>query len=202
MSASVQIAVERLGRGPPSAPTRGAGRRLTWSASESGRALRPGHPTRRGFPRSAPADRKDFEATGEVGTLAHEAHAPGRLLLRGNRCHGGEWETELGPLPPDPDRDALYMAAPDDHAVREVAEAANAFRAGEATEFHRGSFLATAGVDPDASAQDFGAVREERRSRRPAAVAPRASATQPRRDKPPRPFRRVVSGGTADGFGS
>jgi pimeloyl-ACP methyl ester carboxylesterase len=45
----------------------------------------------------------------------------------------------------------LYLAAPDDPAVREIAQAGDAFLSGEADELTEREFLANAGIDPEAS---------------------------------------------------
>jgi len=102
MSHQCQIAVERLGSGArPSCSSRRsrAGSDLGAPARASER-LSLVIPTRRGSSREATADRQDFEPTRGVGRLLTYAHAPGRLLLRGTRCHPvGRMGAGAGPAP-------------------------------------------------------------------------------------------------------
>jgi pimeloyl-ACP methyl ester carboxylesterase len=109
-------------------------------------------PTRRGFPRSAPAPRQDFEADSEdVGKLLTK-----RTHLVGF-SYGGLGVTLAAERDPELIRSLtlietpLYLAAPDDPAVREIAKAGDAFLSGEADELTEREFLANAGIDPEAS---------------------------------------------------
>jgi pimeloyl-ACP methyl ester carboxylesterase len=119
-------------------------------------------PTRRGFPRSAPATRQDFEA---------DAEDAGRLLT--NRTHlvgfsyGGLGVTLAALNEPLRVRSLtlietpLYVAAPDDPAVREIAQSGDAFLAGEADELTEREFLSNAGIDPEASSGRTGELIRE-----------------------------------------
>ena len=109
-------------------------------------------PTRRGFPRSAPAPRQDFEA---------DAEDAGRLLTKRTHLvgfsYGGLGITLAAERAPELVRSLtlievpLYLAAPDDPAVRKIASAGDAFLSGEADELTEREFLANAGIDPEAA---------------------------------------------------
>ena len=155
MSASEQqIAVERFGSGPAVLLLHGgAGPELTWER-QMGLAERWSLiiPTRRGFPRSAPAPRQDFEA---------DAEDVRRLLTKRTHLvgfsYGGLGVTLAAEADPQLVRSLtlietpLYLAAPDNPAVREIANAGDAFLSGEADELTEREFLANAGIDPEAS---------------------------------------------------
>jgi pimeloyl-ACP methyl ester carboxylesterase len=154
MSASEQIAVERFGSGPAILFLHGgAGPELTWERQmQLARHWSVIIPIRRGFPRSAPAPRQDFEA---------DAEDVARLLT--NRTHlvgfsyGGLGVTLAAEQEPERVRSLtlietpLYVAAPDDPAVRKIAKAGDAFLSGEADELTEREFLANAGIDPEAA---------------------------------------------------
>jgi pimeloyl-ACP methyl ester carboxylesterase len=154
MSASAQIAVERLGSGPALLLLHGgAGPELTWERQrELAERWSLVIPTRRGFPRSAPAERQDFEA---------DAEDVRRLLTKRTHLvgfsYGGLGATLATVREPELVRSLtlietpLYLVAPNDPAVREIAEAGDAFLSGEADEATERKFLASAGIDPEAS---------------------------------------------------
>jgi pimeloyl-ACP methyl ester carboxylesterase len=164
MSAYEQIAVERFGSGQAVLLLHGgAGPELTWDRQmELAQRWSLIVPTRRGFPRSAPAAHQDFEA---------DAEDVERLLT--NRTHlvgfsyGGLGVTLAAERNPKMVRSLtlieapLYLAAPDDPAVKELARAGDAFLSGEADELTEQAFLATAGIDPDASSGQTGQLIRE-----------------------------------------
>src|SRR5262249_48003237 len=152
MARSTQIAVERLGSGPVLLLLHGgAGPELTWDRQrELAERWSLIIPTRRGFPRSAPAPRQDFEADG--GTV--RAPLTKRTPLVG--CsYGGVGVTLAAQAMPQRVRSLtlieapLYGAAPDDPGVRQIAAAGDAFLSGEADELTEREFLADAGLDPE-----------------------------------------------------
>src|SRR3954469_3324022 len=149
MSASEQIAVERFGSGQAVLLLHGgAGPELTWERQmELANRWSLIIPTRRGFPRSAPAPRQDFEAdTEDVSRLLTK-----RTHLVGF-SYGGLGVTLAAERNPELVRSLtlvetpLYMAEPSDPAVREIEDAGNAFLAGSADESAERKFLATAGI--------------------------------------------------------
>jgi pimeloyl-ACP methyl ester carboxylesterase len=203
MSASPQIAVERLGSGPALLLLHGgAGPELTWERQrELAERWSLVIPTRRGFPRSAPAERQDFEADAEDirRLLTKRTHLVGFSYGGLGVTLAAEWEPELVrslTLIETP----LYMAAPNDPAVREIEDAGNAFLAGDADESTERRFLATAGIDPEASSGQTGhlvseAIEAARGGRSPSEAQPDldaiAAAGIP---------AMVVSGGHNDGI--
>jgi pimeloyl-ACP methyl ester carboxylesterase len=154
MFASEQIAVERFGSGQAVLLLHGgAGPELTWERQmELAERWSLIIPTRRGFPRSAPAPRQDFEA---------DAEDAGRLLTKRTHLvgfsYGGLGITLAAERAPELVRSLtlievpLYLAAPDDPAVRKIARAGDAFLSGEADELTEREFLANAGIDPEAA---------------------------------------------------
>jgi pimeloyl-ACP methyl ester carboxylesterase len=146
--------VLRLGSGPHVVLVHGGvGPELTWERqhplAERWTLL---IPTRRGFPRSAPADRQDFERDAEdlSPMLSEPAHlvgfsygGVGAAILAGEEP-GRVKSLTLIEVP-------LYLVAPDDPAVQEIARSGDAFLAGEADEQSEREFLANAGIDPDAA---------------------------------------------------
>jgi pimeloyl-ACP methyl ester carboxylesterase len=203
MSASAQIAVERLGSGPALLLLHGgAGPELTWEhqvvlAQRWSLVI----PTRRGFPRSVPAPRQDFEADTEDvrGLLTKRTHLVGF-------SYGGLGVTLATEEAPEMVRSLtlieppLYLAAPNDPAVRALAKAGDAFLAGEADELTKREFLTNAGIDPDASSGRTGqlireAIEAARGGRSPSEARPDldaiAAAGMP---------AMVVSGGHHDGI--
>jgi pimeloyl-ACP methyl ester carboxylesterase len=154
MSASEQIAVERFGSGQAILFLHGgAGPELTWERQmELADHWSLTIPTRRGFPRSAPAPRQDFEV---------DAEDVGRLLTKRTHLvgfsYGGLGVTLAAERSPELVRSLtlievpLYAAAPDDPAVREIARAGDAFLSGEADELTEREFLTNAGIDPEAA---------------------------------------------------
>src|SRR3954467_2055759 len=159
-----QIAVDRLGSGPPGLLLHGgAGPEMTW---ERQRQLAERWslivPTRRGFPRSAPAARQDFEA---------DAEDVGRLLTKRTHLvgfsYGGLGATLAAVENPDLVRSLtlieapLYVAAPRNAAVRKIAKAGDDFLSGEADEFTEREFLTNAGIDPEASSGRTGELIRE-----------------------------------------
>jgi pimeloyl-ACP methyl ester carboxylesterase len=164
MSASEQIAVERFGSGPAILLLHGgAGPELTWDRqmqlAERWSLI---IPIRRGFPRSAPAPRQDFEA---------DAEDVSRLLTKRTHLvgfsYGGLGAALAAERSPELVRSLtlietpLYLAAPDDPAVREIARAGDEFLSGEADEYTERAFLANAGIDPDASSGRTGQLIRE-----------------------------------------
>ena len=185
MSASEQqIAVERFGSGPAVLLLHGgAGPELTWER-QMGLAERWSLiiPTRRGFPRSAPAPRQDFEA---------DAEDVRRLLTKRTHLvgfsYGGLGVTLAAEADPQLVRSLtlietpLYLAAPDNPAVREIANAGDAFLSGEADELTEREFLANAGIDPEASSGRTAeliseAIEAARGGRSPSEATPDLSA--------------------------
>jgi pimeloyl-ACP methyl ester carboxylesterase len=164
MPATEQIAVERLGSGPAVMLVHGgAGPELTWERQrELAERWSLVIPTRRGFPRSAPAPRQDFEADAEDvrGLLAKRTHLVGFSYGGLGVTLAAERQTEMVrslTLIETP----LYLAAPDDPAVRAIADAGDAFLAGEADEVTEREFLANAGIDPhSARGQAAALIRE------------------------------------------
>src|SRR4051794_34299555 len=132
-----QIAVDRLGSGPAVLLLHGgAGPELTWERQrELAERWSLIVPTRRGFPRSAPAARQDFEV---------DAEDVGRLLTKRTHLvgfsYGGLGVTLATEREPELVRSLtlietpLYLVAPDDPAVRDIAETGGAFLAEEAEE--------------------------------------------------------------------
>jgi pimeloyl-ACP methyl ester carboxylesterase len=164
MPAPTQISVERLGSGPALLLLHGgAGPELTWDRQrELAERWSLIVPTRRGFPRSAPAARQDFEADAEDvrGLLGKRTHLVGF-------SYGGLGATLAAEREPELVRTLtlieapLWAAAPDDPAVRRIAEAGDAFLSGEADEFTEREFLANAGIDPEAAnGQTANLIRE------------------------------------------
>ena len=164
MSATEQIAVERFGSGPAVLLLHGgAGPELTWERqmqlAERWSLI---IPTRRGFPRSAPASRQDFEADAEDAErlLTKRTHLVGF-------SYGGLGVTLAAEHNPKMVRSLtlievpLYLAAPDDPAVKEIARAGDAFLSGEADELTEREFLTNAGIDPDASTGQTGQLIRE-----------------------------------------
>jgi pimeloyl-ACP methyl ester carboxylesterase len=149
-----QIAVERFGSGQAILLLHGgAGPELTWERQmELAERWSLIIPIRRGFPPSAPAARQDFEA---------DAEDVGRLLTKRTHLvgfsYGGLGVTLAAEQDPKMVRSLtlietpLYLAAPDDPAVREIAKAGDAFLSGEADELTEREFLANAGIDPEGS---------------------------------------------------
>src|SRR3954468_12655396 len=149
-----QIAVDRLGSGPAVLLLHGgAGPELTWERQrELAERWSLIVPTRRGFPRSAPAARQDFEV---------DAEDVGRLLTKRTHLvgfsYGGLGVTLAAEREPELVRSLtlietpLYMAAPNDPAVREIEDAGSAFLAGRADESTERKFLASASIDPEAA---------------------------------------------------
>ncbi len=137
MSTPEQIAVERFGSGPAILFLHGgAGPELTWDRQmELAQRWSLIIPIRRGFPRSAPAERQDFEA---------DAEDVSRLLTKRTHLvgfsYGGLGVTLAAERNPELVRSLtlietpLYAAAPGDPSVREIAKAGDAFLAGEADE--------------------------------------------------------------------
>jgi len=152
MARSTQIAVERLGSGPALLLLHGgAGPELTWDRQrELAERWSLIIPTRRGFPRSAPAPRQDFEADAEDvrELLTKRTHLVGF-------SYGGLGVTLAAQAMPQRVRSLtlieapLYGAAPDDPGVRQIAAAGDAFLSGEADELTEREFLADAGLDPE-----------------------------------------------------
>jgi pimeloyl-ACP methyl ester carboxylesterase len=164
MSASEQIAVERFGSGPAILFLHGgAGPELTWERQmELAERWSVIIPTRRGFPRSAPAPRQDFEADAEdvARLLTKRTHLVGF-------SYGGLGVTLAAEQDPKMVRSLtlietpLYMAAPRDPSVRKLAKAGDAFLSGEADELTEREFLANAGIDPDAASGRTGQLIRE-----------------------------------------
>jgi pimeloyl-ACP methyl ester carboxylesterase len=164
MSASEQIAVERLGSGPAVLLLHGgAGPELTWERQvELAERWSLVIPTRRGFPRSVPAPRQDFEADAEDvrGLLTKRTHLVGF-------SYGGLGVTLAAQEEPKMVRSLtlietpLYVAAPNDPAVRDIAKAGDAFLSGEADELTEREFLTNAGIDPNASSGRTGELIRE-----------------------------------------
>ena len=164
MSASEQIAVERFGSGPAILFLHGgAGPELTWERQmELANRWSVIIPTRRGFPRSAPAPRQDFEA---------DAEDVGRLLTKRTHLvgfsYGGLGVTLAAEQDPKMVRSLtlietpLYVAAPRDPSVRKLAKAGDAFLSGEADELTEREFLANAGIDPEATSGRTGQLIRE-----------------------------------------
>jgi pimeloyl-ACP methyl ester carboxylesterase len=154
MSDFEQIAVDRLGSGPAVLLLHGgAGPEMTWERQrELAERWSLIVPTRRGFPRSAPATRQDFEVDAEDVTrlLTKRTHLVGF-------SYGGLGVTLAAGQDPELVRSLtlievpLYLAAPDDPAVRDLAQAGDAFLSGEADEVTEREFLANSGIDPEAS---------------------------------------------------
>ncbi|MGA8218035.1 MAG: alpha/beta fold hydrolase [Solirubrobacterales bacterium] len=154
MSASEQIAVERFGSGPAVLFLHGGvGPELTWDRQmELAQRWSLIIPIRRGFPRSAPARRQDFEADAEdvARLLTKRTHLVGF-------SYGGLGVTLAAERDPRVVRSLtlietpLYLAAPGHPAVREIAEAGDAFLSGQADELTEREFLAKAGIEPPAS---------------------------------------------------
>jgi pimeloyl-ACP methyl ester carboxylesterase len=149
-----QIAVDRLGSGPAVLLLHGgAGPELTWERQrELAERWSLIVPTRRGFPRSAPAARQDFEV---------DAEDVGRLLTKRTHLvgfsYGGLGVTLAAEQDPELVRSLtlievpLYVAAPNDPAVRKIAQEGDVFLSGQADELTEREFLANAGIDPEAS---------------------------------------------------
>lgn len=164
MSTPEQIAVERFGSGPAILFLHGgAGPELTWDRQmELAQRWSLIIPIRRGFPRSAPAERQDFEA---------DAEDVSRLLTKRTHLvgfsYGGLGVTLAAEQNPELVRSLtlietpLYAAAPGDPSVREIAKAGDAFLAGEADELTEREFLANAGIDPEASSGRTGQLIRE-----------------------------------------
>jgi pimeloyl-ACP methyl ester carboxylesterase len=154
MATSTQIAVERLGSGPALLLLHGgAGPDLTWDRQvELAKRWSLVIPTRRGFPRSVPEARQDFEADARDvrALLTRRTHLVGF-------SYGGLGVTLAAEQEPEMVRSLtlietpLYEAAPDDPGVRAIAAAGDAFLAGEADEHAEREFLATAGIEPEAA---------------------------------------------------
>ena len=108
-------------------------------------------PTRRGFPGGPPGERQDFAADAEdlaelVGERAHlvgfSYGGLGVALFAASqpeRVHS----VTLVEVP-------LYLVAPDDPLVQQIADAGDAFLSGEASPAQEVEFLANAGIGPDA----------------------------------------------------
>src|SRR4051794_34104679 len=164
MSASEQIAVERFGSGPAILFLHGgAGPELTWERQmELANRWSVIIPTRRGFPRSAPAPRQDFEADAEdvARLLTKRTHLVGF-------SYGGLGVTLAAEQDPKMVRSLtlieapLYVAAPRNPSVRELAKAGDAFLSGEADELTEREFLANAGIDPEATSGRTGQLIRE-----------------------------------------
>jgi pimeloyl-ACP methyl ester carboxylesterase len=164
MSASEQIAVERFGSGQAVLLLHGgAGPELTWERQmELADRWSLIIPTRRGFPRSAPAPRQDFEA---------DADDVARLLTKRTHLvgfsYGGLGTTLAAERNPELVRSLtlievpLYRAAPRNAAVREIAKAGDAFLSGEADELTEREFLANAGIDPESASGRTAELIEE-----------------------------------------
>src|SRR4051794_11761108 len=203
MSVFEQIAVERFGSGPAVLLIHGgAGPELTWERQmELAQRWSLIIPTRRGFPRSAPATRQDFEADADDidRLLTKRTHLVGfsysglGVTLAAERNPTMVRSLTLIEVP-------LYLVAPDDPAVREIAKAGDAFLSGEADELTEREFLANAGIDPEASSGRTGelireAIEAARGGRSPSEARPDldalAGAGLP---------GMVVSGGPHDGI--
>jgi pimeloyl-ACP methyl ester carboxylesterase len=164
MSTPEQISVERFGSGAAILFLHGgAGPELTWDRQmELAQRWSLIIPIRRGFPRSAPAERQDFEADAEdvARLLTKRTHLVGfsygglGVTLAAERNPGLVRSLTLIETP-------LYAAAPDDPSVREIAKAGDAFLSGEADELTEREFLANAGIDPEASSGRTGQLIRE-----------------------------------------
>src|SRR3954453_19348695 len=164
MSPSEQIAVERFGSGPAVLLIHGgAGPELTWERQmELAERWSVIIPTRRGFPRSAPAPRQDFEAGAEDAArlLTKRTHLVGF-------SYGGLGVTLAAEQDPKMVRSLtlieapLYVAAPRNPSVRELAKAGDGFLSGEADELTEREFLANAGIDPEATSGRTGQLIRE-----------------------------------------
>ena len=108
-------------------------------------------PTRRGFPGGLVAERQDFEA--DAGDLL-ELVGDGAHLV--GFSYGGLGAALLAAARPERVKSVtlvevpLYMAAPDDPLVEQLADAGDAFLAGEATPEEEVEFLSNAGIGQDA----------------------------------------------------
>ena len=108
-------------------------------------------PTRRGFPGGPPADHQDFERDAEdiAALLDGGAHLVGF-------SYGGLGVSLLAAREPERVRSLtlvevpLYLAAPADPSVEQLAEAGDAFLSGRASAEQEVEFLANAGIGPDA----------------------------------------------------
>jgi pimeloyl-ACP methyl ester carboxylesterase len=159
-----QLTVHRLGSGPDVVLVHGGvGPELTW---ERQRPLAERWtlliPVRRGFPGTAPAERQDFE---------QDAHDLSPLIGDGAHLvgfsYGGVGAAIVAAEEPRRVKSLtlievpLYLVAPDDPAVQEIARSGDAFLAGEADERTEREFLANAGIDPDAAeAESAAQIRE------------------------------------------
>jgi len=164
MSVSEQIAVERFGSGPAVLLVHGgAGPELTWDRQmQLAQRWSLIIPIRRGFPRSAPAERQDFEA---------DAEDVGRLLTKRTHLvgfsYGGLGATLAAVEDPELVRSLtlietpLYRAAPRNPAVRKIAKAGDDFLSGEADEFTEREFLTNAGIDPEGASGRTGQLIRE-----------------------------------------
>jgi pimeloyl-ACP methyl ester carboxylesterase len=155
--------VLRLGSGPSVVLIHGGvGPELTWERqhqlSERWTLL---IPTRRGFPGSAPADRQDFE---------RDAHDLSPLLSEGAHLvgfsYGGVGAAILAGEQPNRVKSLtlieapLYLVAPDDPAVRDIARSGDAFLTGDADEQTEREFLSNAGIDPAGGGRNAQRMRE------------------------------------------
>ena len=108
-------------------------------------------PTRRGFPGGPPAEHQDFERDAEdiAGLLDPDAHLVGF-------SYGGLGVSLVASREPERVRSLtlveapLYLAAPEDPLVEQIADAGDAFLSGKASPEQEVKFLANAGIGPDA----------------------------------------------------
>jgi pimeloyl-ACP methyl ester carboxylesterase len=178
------LSVRRLGSGPVLVLVHGGlGPELTWERQESlSERWTLTIPTRRGFPGSASADRQDFEA--DADDLSELVDEPAHLV---GFSYGGLGATLLAARDPGRVRSLtlvevpLYLVAPENPAVQEIARAGDAFLSGDADERTERGFLADAGIDPSAvsgrtAARVEEAVAAARGGRSPSEARPNLDA--------------------------
>jgi pimeloyl-ACP methyl ester carboxylesterase len=149
-----ELALRDLGTGPIVVLVHGGmGPEITWERQQPlADRWRLVIPKRRGFPGSAPAVRQDFERDSfDLSSLLGD----GAHLVAFS--YGGVGAALLAQREPARIRSLtlvespIYSGAPEHPRVQQIAQAGDAFLAGEADERTEREFLANAGIDPSAA---------------------------------------------------